>query len=45
MKEDSAMQNWERDVLGVRAAEALRHVFMMSECSTQMCLAAFIDVN
>lgn len=41
------MQNGRRHVLGVRgrAREVLRHVFMMSECSSQMCLAAFIDVN
>lgn len=41
------MHNGRRDILGGigRAREVLRHVFMMSECSRQMCLAAFIDVN
>lgn len=41
------MCNGREDICGVivRAREVLRHVFMMSERGSQMCLAAFIDVN
>lgn len=35
------MHNVKRDIIEVRqrASEVLLHVFMMSECSSQMCLA------
>lgn len=49
MSQDSARHGGMRDILGDgekwRATEVQRHVFIMSECSSQMHLAAFIDVN